>query len=82
MFLDVGTNDLDIQRITPKDLAAEVFNVARTIIFMYPQVKRVIILEMLFRTSDGHFACQNPRLGGVYTILVIGDCLNLDDGDW
>lgn len=61
VFLDVGTNDLDAQRITPKDLAAEVFSAAKTILYMYPRVKRIIILEMLFRTPNGRYPCNNPQ---------------------
>ena len=61
VFIDVGTNDLDIKRVPPQELAKEVFTAAQTILFMYPNVKRVVIMEILFRTTLGKFPCRNPR---------------------
>ena len=59
VVLDIGTNDLDSERVSPNVLAREVFDAASTIQYMYPQVKRIVILEVLFRTPNGTFPLHN-----------------------
>ena len=59
VIIDIGTNDLDADRVAPNVLANEVFEAARTIKYMYPEVKKILILEILFRTPNGSFPMRN-----------------------
>ena len=61
VILDIGTNDLDSERVAPNVLAREVFDAATTIQYMYPQVKKIVILEVLFRTPNGSFPLHNEN---------------------
>ena len=60
VILDIGTNDLDSQRLPPAELAKEVFNIAKTLLDTCGDVKVVIILEVLFRSVTRSGPNSNP----------------------
>lgn len=64
MIIDIGTNDLDSQRLPPNILAEQVFEAAKVVLYMYPSIKKIIILEILFRTSSGTYPRRNPHFTG------------------
>ena len=64
MVIDIGTNDLDSRRLPPNVLAEQVFQAAKVVSYMYPSVQKIIILEVLFRTSSGTYPRRNPNFTG------------------
>lgn len=54
VLIDIGTNDIDSQHVSPDVVAQQVFNIAKTLIYFY-NVKRVILMEVLFRSESGDF---------------------------
>ena len=61
VFLEIGTNDLDSQVMSPEMLAEEVFKSANEIVQNFPEVQMVVVLEVLFRSPMGRFPYNNPN---------------------
>ena len=61
VFLEIGTNDLDSQVMSPEMLAEQVFQCANDIIVNFPEVQMVVVLEVLFRSPVGRFPYNNPN---------------------
>ena len=59
VFLDIGSNDLDSQRVSPQKLAHEVMDIAQLILNTYKEVRMVVICEILFRSNNGKYPLHN-----------------------
>ena len=61
VIIDIGSNDIDNCVISPDVLAKQVFADAKEMLEKYPQVKVVVILEVLFRMPHSQFPLKNKN---------------------
>ena len=59
VIIDIGSNDIDASSVPPDVLAKQIFADAQELLKKFPQVKVVVILEILFRSMKGKYPLQN-----------------------